>query len=278
MPQARAEVVSAIARARADLDRALARLESLADDDRQRVSYSVHALNNYLMVVATTLQLLRSKLALRGDRDVMRWLDSLKHATNLMMSTARGVLTASSDALPPLLFEQASLTEIAAGVCQSYAVVARKKRVRISWRSPHETDSVYTDRVAAGAVLDNVLSNAVKYSQPGTTVSVRMTKTVDEIVCSVRDRGPGLSEADQARLFQRGVRLTPQPTGGEASTGYGLAVAKDLAKALGARLTCSSTLGEGSCFVFAMPLHSADMKAHEEALELQPGPTTSRAA
>jgi signal transduction histidine kinase len=277
MPQARANVISAIARARADLDRALARLESLADDDRQRVSYSVHALNNYLMVVGTTLQLLRSKLALRGDRDVMRWLDSLKQATNLMMSTARGVLTATSDALPPLLFEQASLTEVAAGVCQSYATVARKKRVRITWRAPHELDSVYTDRVAAGAVLDNVLSNAVKYSTPGTTVSVTMIKNLDEVVCSIRDHGPGLSDADQEKLFQRGVRLTPQPTSGEASTGYGLAVAKDLATALGARLTCSSVLGEGSCFMFSMPLHSSDVKTDDEPLQLH-SPSTSEAA
>jgi signal transduction histidine kinase len=277
MPQARADVISAIARARADLDRALARLESLAADDRQRVSYSVHALNNYLMVVATTLQLLRNKVALKGDRDVIRWLDSLKQATNLMMSTARGVLMATSDALPPLLFEQASLTEIAAGVCQSYAAVARKKRVRIAWKPPHEPDSVYTDRVAAGAVLDNVLSNAVKYSEPGTTVSVTMTKTVDEVVCSVRDRGPGLSEAEQAKLFQRGVRLSPQPTGGEASTGYGLAVAKDLATALGARLTCSSVLGEGSCFMFSMPLHSGNLKPEEEPLELHSGTTPQTA-
>src|SRR5258708_40063436 len=113
MPQTRAEVVLAIGRARGDLDRALARLEALADDDRQRVSYSVHALNNYLMVVATTVQLLRTKLAPKADRAVRRWLDSLKQAPNLMMSTARGVLTATTDGLPPLLFEPASLTEIA---------------------------------------------------------------------------------------------------------------------------------------------------------------------
>jgi hypothetical protein len=110
MRQARAEVVSAIARARADLDRALARLELLADDDRQRVSYSVHALSNYLMVVATTVQLLQNRLAPNGERDVRRLLDSLKQATNLMMNTARGVLTATPDSLPPLLFEHASLT------------------------------------------------------------------------------------------------------------------------------------------------------------------------
>jgi two-component system sensor histidine kinase/response regulator len=260
MPKTRAEVMSAITRARSDLDLALAHLEVLADDDRQRFSYSVHALNNYLMVVSTTLQLLRTKLTPGGDRDIRRWLDSLKQATNLMMSTARGVLTSTPDALPPLLFEPASLAEIAEGVCRAYGDIARNKRVRIAWRPPAKRDRVLTDRVAAGAVLDNLLSNAVKYSEAGTAISVTATIQHDEVVCFVRDRGPGLSEADQARLFQRGVRLSAQPTAGEPSTGYGLAIASDLTKALGGRLSCTSVLGEGSCFTFSLPL--AETEAH----------------
>jgi signal transduction histidine kinase len=258
MPQERAEVVLAIARARADLDRALARLESLAADDKQRVSYSVHALNNYLMVVSTTVQFLATRLAAKGDRDIKRWLDSLKQATNLMMSTARGVLTATSDGLPPLLFEPASLAEIAEAACRAYRDIARNKRVRIGWRAPSRPDQVLTDRVAAGAVLDNLLSNAVKYSEAGMSVSVATTIERGYAVCSVRDRGPGLSEDDQAKLFQRGVPLSAQPTGGESSTGYGLAIAKDLTGALGGQLSCKSVLGQGSCFTFSLPLAPAD--------------------
>ena len=260
-PEMRDEVLAAIARARADLDLALARRESLADDDRQRFSYSVHALNNYLMIVATTLQLLRTKLAVKEDREVRRWLDSLKQATSLMMSTARGVLTATPDALPPLLFEKASLAEIAEGVCLAYRDIAHNKRIRVAWKAPPTRDRVLTDRVAAGAVLDNLLSNAVKYSEAGKAISVNVTIQGDEVLCSVRDHGPGLSEEDQAKLFQRGVPLTAQPTGGETSTGYGLAIANDLAKALGGRLSCTSVLGQGSAFTFSLPLAkpSADL-------------------
>ena len=254
MAPRRAEIVLDIARAREDLNRALVNLELLADDDRQRVSYSAHALNNYLMVVSTTLQYLRRIPALREDRDVKRSLDSLKQATNLMMSTARGVLTATPDELPPLLFEPASLAEIAEGVCRSYSDIARSKRVRILFQGPSRRDRIKTDRVAVGAVLDNLLSNAVKYSQPRSSVAVAVNIGLVEVLCSVRDTGPGLSQEDQAKLFQRGVRLTAQPTAGESSTGYGLAIASDLTRALGGRLWCESALGEGSCFTLALPL------------------------
>jgi len=253
MPQIHADVAAAVATARADLDRALERLQSLSDDDLQRFSYSVHALHNYLMVVSTTLELLRSKLA-PADRDTRRWLDSLKQATHLMMSTARGVLTAAPNVVPTLVLETGSLVEIADTVSRGYSDLAKVKGVRIERRLPAERDRVLTDRVAAGAVIDNLLSNAIKYSAAGKTVTGTVVLPEHDVVCSVRDQGPGLDEADQARLFQRGVRLSPQPTGGETSTGFGLAIAYDLATALGGKLSCTSVVGQGSCFVFSLPL------------------------
>lgn len=257
MPQGRAEATSALVRARDDLDRALAVLQSLAAGDRERFSYSVHALSNYLMVVSTTVHILRKRLTPEVARDVKRLLDSLAQSTNLMMSTARGVLTATPDALPPLLLAPASLTQIAKRACFAYRDVARAKRIRILWKAPRSNDRVITDIVAAGAVLDNLLSNAIKYSAPGSPISVTTVIHLDQVFCTVCDKGPGISEGDQAKLFQRGARLSTQPTGGESSSGYGLAIANDLAKALGGRLTCTSVLGEGACFTFSLPLAPA---------------------
>jgi signal transduction histidine kinase len=59
-------------------------------------------------------------------------------------------------------------------------------------------------------------------------------------------------------LFQRGVRLSPQPTGGEASNGYGLAVAKELINLVGGSIWCCSTPGHGACFAFRLPAAPAD--------------------
>ena len=71
----------------------------------------------------------------------------------------------------------------------------------------------------------------------------------------VQDQGPGLSQDDQAMLSQRGTQLTPKPTGNESSTGYGLAVAKELIEKLGGEIWCESQLGQGSCFAFRLPTH-----------------------
>ena len=69
----------------------------------------------------------------------------------------------------------------------------------------------------------------------------------------VLDEGPGISQDDQKRLFQQGVRLTAQPTEGESSTGYGLAIAKDITNRLGGRVGCVSEVGKGATFWVSFP-------------------------
>ena len=120
-------------------------------------------------------------------------------------------------------------------------------------RSSEHDQQTLDSREAAGTVLDNLLSNAVKFSQPGTRTTVSMRREAKELICTVRDEGPGLSDDDVALLFQRGAQLDPRPTAGESSSGIGLAVALEVAESLGGRIWCDSKKGEGTSFMFALP-------------------------
>jgi len=96
------------------------------------------------------------------------------------------------------------------------------------------------------AVLDSVLSNAVKHSPPHSTVSVDVQAERDGAVCHVRDEGPALSREEQERLFVPAARAEP-------STGYGLAVAKRFVDQLGGQITCNSVLGQGTTISVWLP-------------------------
>ncbi|MBA3614041.1 MAG: ATP-binding protein [Nitrospirales bacterium] len=72
----------------------------------------------------------------------------------------------------------------------------------------------------------------------------------DWVICRVRDEGPGLNLEDQAKLFQPGIHLTSRPTAREPSTGYSLAVAKELLEKVGGQIWCESAVGQGACFSF----------------------------
>lgn len=114
------------------------------------------------------------------------------------------------------------------------------------------------DHAAVHQILDNMVSNALKYSPPNTTIHVHALPEKDFIVINVRDEGPGISEADQKKLFQKFTRLTARPTGGESSTGLGLAIVKRLAEAMSGSVQCLSTLGSGATFSLRLPVAPKD--------------------
>ncbi len=110
------------------------------------------------------------------------------------------------------------------------------------------------DRAATLQILDNLISNALKYSPPNTTVYVHTLPETGCVLVAVRDEGPGISEADQKKMFQKFSRLSARPTGGESSTGLGLAIVKRLAEAMSGSVQCHSVLGAGSTFTLRLPV------------------------
>jgi signal transduction histidine kinase len=128
------------------------------------------------------------------------------------------------------------------------------------------------DRAAVLQILDNLISNALKYSPPNTTVHVHALPEKEAIIINVRDEGPGISEADQKKLFQKFTRLTARPTGGESSTGLGLAIVKKLAEAMSGSIQCLSTLGSGSTFALRLPVAAQPINTDESSEAKMLGP------
>ena len=88
--------------------------------------------------------------------------------------------------------------------------------------------------------------------------------------CPVRDEGPGISEADQKKLFQKFTRLTARPTGGESSTGLGLSIVKRLAEAMSGTIQCQSVVGFGATFMLRLPVWPKDLPDPASTLVIKP--------
>jgi signal transduction histidine kinase len=270
MPESKDKIESAIIKARAELEEALFELEKLPAFSQSSVFFAAHALNNFLTVTGGTIELLSLSLADHPDPQVRIWLEALQQGTNLMMHTVSRLINASTERDAKLRYEKVDLPIMVKRFCNYYDRIAAQKQIRCLPGSAVDVPPVWTDRVATAAVLENLFSNSVKYSPTGTRIRVQVSADRDGVVCSVRDEGPGLSEEDQAKLFQPGVRLTPKPTGGESSTGYGLVVAKELIERLGGTIWCESVLGEGACFSFRLPRYQEEVHG---SMERSPGPT-----
>jgi signal transduction histidine kinase len=253
------KIAAAIIRAQTDLDQALSDLDKLPPIDRDSVAFVAHALNNFLTVTQATIEFLMMSLADHPDPAIGIWLKNLEHATNLMTRAVNQLMnTAATPEIRPR-FEKVDVSLGIRRVCDYYQSKADEKQINIICGPFTDVPPVWTDRVAAGAVLDNLVSNALKFSPPGKNIRITLNNEQDSVVCSVCDEGPGLSQEDQAHLFQRGVRLSPVPTGGDSSTGYGLAVAKELVDQLGGSIWCESAPGQGSCFSVRLPAYQEQL-------------------
>jgi signal transduction histidine kinase len=145
------------------------------------------------------------------------------------------------------------LCDVTRQVSESFTDVAARKQIRLNHVTSVETATVSADSRAIMQVLDNLVSNAIKYSSSLSEVDVRLGRSQDHLIVEVVDRGPGISEADQAKLFQRFTRLTARPTAGESSNGLGLSIVKRLVEAMQGNISCRSQIGRGTTFIFKMP-------------------------
>jgi signal transduction histidine kinase/CheY-like chemotaxis protein len=102
--------------------------------------------------------------------------------------------------------------------------------------------------------IDNLVSNANKYSPIGGRIRMSVARSGDDTVIRVSDNGPGLSPEDMSRLFGRFQRLSAKPTAGESSTGLGLSIVKRIVELHGGQITAESLgPGAGTTFTIALP-------------------------
>jgi signal transduction histidine kinase len=132
-------------------------------------------------------------------------------------------------------------------------IIAARKEIDIVDDLIPEAMAVF-DSSRMVQVVDNLVSNAVKFSPPGTTVSVSLEREGRDLALRVRDEGPGISEEEQRLLFGEFQKLSARPTAGERSTGLGLAIVRKIVLAHSGSLEVDSDVGRGSVFCARIPV------------------------
>ncbi|WP_462249751.1 ATP-binding protein [Ekhidna sp.] len=107
---------------------------------------------------------------------------------------------------------------------------------------------ISADKIYTSQILDNLISNAIKYSKENSTVMISTSSIGKMTRISVADQGPGLSEEDKKKIFRKYQRLSAKPTKGEESIGLGLSIVKLFTERMGGSVSYDTKLGEGTTF------------------------------
>jgi len=233
------------------------RLKRVDAEKNDFLAVAAHDLKNPLGIVMGFAELISS------GRDHSREIDQ-EHARYIIQAADRMIalitqlldINAIEQGRFPLEVAPCDLGLVSSQVASSYSAAASRKSITLYAAGPLTPAQALGDPKAVYQILDNLLSNAIKYSPSGSDIFVRIRKTMDAVVWEVQDQGAGLTDSDQARLFQKFTKLSTRPTAGESSTGLGLSIVKMLAEAMHGAVTCQSRPGEGATFSLRLPIPS----------------------
>ena len=127
------------------------------------------------------------------------------------------------------------------------------KNIHINFAPPSGSMSIHADSSAVAQVVNNLISNAAKYTPKGKQIFMRLVNQATMLRLEVQDEGIGIAPEEMQKLFGKFVRLSTRPTDGEDSTGLGLSIVKKMVQAMNGKVWCESVLGQGATFIVELP-------------------------
>ncbi len=145
------------------------------------------------------------------------------------------------------------LAALLASYVEANAVLADRKGIGMILQAAPGLPNVSVDRERIGEILNNLISNALKFTRPGGKVTLSLSAEGDLLRLDVADTGLGIAPEDLPKLFQKFSQTRTKSTAGERGTGLGLAIVKKLVELHGGGISVSSILGQGTTFSLTLP-------------------------
>ncbi len=137
---------------------------------------------------------------------------------------------------------------------KDYEESAHNKLQKFNLILPKQSFTIATDKIILQRILDNLMSNAVKYTEKEKAITLDIEKGTDVLIIKVIDEGQGFNKEDKANMFKKFQKLTAQPTNNESSNGLGLYIVKNLINRLNGSIEVISNQDVGTTFEVRIPL------------------------
>jgi signal transduction histidine kinase len=237
-----------------ELRRVYGELETASRHKSEFLANMSHELRTPLNAIIGFSQVLRQKLFGETNEKQDEYLDDILSSGNHLLSLINDVLDLSKIEAGQVELEIAPFS--LRGTLDRGVMIVRERAVQnhveLSLEHAPDVDTIRGDERRIRQVVFNILTNAVKFTPAGGSITVSSARVKDEIHVSVTDTGPGVALADQERIFEE-FQQTDAGLGQQDGTGLGLAVSKRLVELHCGRIWVESDPGCGSRFVFTLP-------------------------
>jgi signal transduction histidine kinase len=237
-------------------DKSKKELEELQKQKEELFAVIVHDIKNPASVIKGLVDLLTNYDSTASDFDDIMQDIAASSSRILMLSSEISKIMALEGSEMKLHFDDVDINDIAHDVFTRNSYNARNKSLTYECMFDNDLPEINLDVLRIDEVMDNLISNAIKYTDRNGSILVETTfdKDKNHIVYSVSDTGLGLSEEDIKSTFQKGATLSSKPTAGESATGLGLWIVKKMIEAHDGYVWVKSKKGEGSTFAFSIPV------------------------
>ncbi|MBA3640673.1 MAG: response regulator [Acidobacteria bacterium] len=240
-----------------------AELAKLIELKNRILGVAAHDLRTPLGVILSYADFLESDAAQTMDERQREFVTTIKRTSEFMLHMVTDLLdvTAIEGGKLTLDRQPTDLVELTRRNVKLNGVLSARKAIAIELEAPASLPEVAFDRGKIEQVLNNLISNAVKFSHRGRAVHVSITAADGVATVAVSDQGQGIPAADLSKLFKPFSKTSVQSTAGEPSTGLGLAIVRNIVEGHGGRIWVKSEVGRGSTFSFTLPLAEASRAA-----------------
>ncbi len=246
-------------------------LEELQRQKDELFAVIIHDIKNPAALIKNLVELLRSYDLTASEQQEI--IDDILVTSNRIVALSQEVsrILALESSLMSLNLEEGNINDVVRDVVKSNSPNAKNKNINLYVDLNEKIEIFKFDRYKVYEVLDNLVSNAIKFTQKGGEVRVESDLEGDKVIIKVIDNGLGLSDDDLNRAFQRGARLSAQPTAEEPTSGLGLWIVKRLVESMKGKVWVRSALGKGSTFAFSIPIIKDNTANFKEEKELENG-------
>ncbi|HWA11074.1 MAG TPA: hybrid sensor histidine kinase/response regulator [Opitutaceae bacterium] len=217
---------------------------------------AAHDLRNPLATIRGLAEFLRDGTVGQLTADQLDLVNTIHEASQSMLAMVNDLLDVATIEAGELKIspEPCDLGQLVKKSVSLGNIEAARKQTTIVFEPPAAALMAPVDPAKIRQVIENLLSNAVKYSPRGSTITVTMVADTATCSVAVQDQGPGIPENERDRLFQDFGRLSAKPTGGEKSTGLGLAICRKIVEAHRGSIVANNLPARGCEFRITLPL------------------------